>query len=79
MHTELLDYADDKQICEAFVAYDETKKEKRPAVLICHAWGGQGAFEQEKAKNWPSSVMLALPSTIMARVNAAAQWKRMAN
>lgn len=50
MHTELLEYADDKQICEAFVAYDATKKEKRPAVLICHAWGGQGTFEQDKAK-----------------------------
>ncbi|CAN5151263.1 dienelactone hydrolase family protein [soil metagenome] len=49
MHTELIEYADDKQICEAFVAYDDSKKEKRPAVLISHAWGGQGKFEQEKA------------------------------
>jgi len=50
VHTELLEYADDNQICEAFVAYDATKKEQRPAVLICHAWGGQGALEQDKAK-----------------------------
>jgi dienelactone hydrolase len=50
VHTELLEYSDDKQICEAFVAYDDSNKEKRPAVLICHAWGGQSTFEQEKAK-----------------------------
>jgi len=50
MHTELLEYAEGKTTCEAFIAYDESKANKRPCVLIHHAWGGQGDFEREKAK-----------------------------
>jgi dienelactone hydrolase len=50
MHTECLDYADGKLSCEAYVAYDESKKTKRPCVVISHAWGGQGDFERDKAR-----------------------------
>lgn len=49
MHTEFLDYKDDI-VMEAFVACEEGGAAKRPAVLVSHAWAGQGDFEREKAK-----------------------------
>jgi dienelactone hydrolase len=50
MHTEYLDYADGDVTCEAYVAYDKSKRGKRPAVLVSHAWGGQSHFERDKAE-----------------------------
>jgi len=49
MHSEYLDYADDSTVCEAFVAFDKSSGEKRPCVLIAHAWGGQSDFERQRA------------------------------
>lgn len=49
MHNEYIDYKDGDLVCEAYVAYDDSNKAKRPCVLISHAWGGQGDFEREKA------------------------------
>ncbi|MGH9627076.1 MAG: dienelactone hydrolase family protein [Bryobacteraceae bacterium] len=51
MHTEYLNYTDGGLTCEAYVAYDESNKSKRPCVLVSHAWGGQSDFEREKAGN----------------------------
>jgi len=50
MHTQYCDYTDGDLTCEAYVAMDETKSGKRPAVLVSHAWGGQGDFERQKAE-----------------------------
>lgn len=44
----LQDYKAYDVTSEAFVAFE--KKEKSPAVLICHAWAGQGSFEQNIAR-----------------------------
>lgn len=33
-----------------FFAYDDTYEGRRPAVLICHAWGGRDEFVNDKAK-----------------------------
>jgi dienelactone hydrolase len=49
MKTEYVDYADGPVTCEAYVAYDDKKKGKRPGVLVSHAWGGQGNLERGKA------------------------------
>ena len=43
-------YLDDDVVLEAFIAYDDSFEGKRPAVLICHAWGGRDEFVAEKAK-----------------------------
>lgn len=51
MKTEYLDYQEGQNVCEAYVAYDVKVQGKRPCVLVCHAWGGQGDFEREKAEN----------------------------
>jgi dienelactone hydrolase len=50
MKSDFLDYSAGDVTCQAFVAYDDKSTDKRPCVLICHAWGGQSEFEQEKAE-----------------------------
>ena len=49
MHTEIIKYADGSATLEGYLAYDATIKGKRPAVIICHAWGGRDDFAQKKA------------------------------
>lgn len=50
MQTQYVDYKDGDVVCEAYVANDDSKKGKKPAVLVSHAWGGQGDFERNKAE-----------------------------
>jgi dienelactone hydrolase len=50
LKTEYVDYKDGAVTCEAYVAYDDAKKNKRPGVLVSHAWGGQGKLERAKAE-----------------------------
>lgn len=50
MYTETIDYRDGNTQLEAYAAYDNAIREKRPAVLIAHAWGGRDAFVEEKAR-----------------------------
>jgi len=50
MHTMLVEYRDGDTICEAFVAAPANDGIARPAVLVAHAWAGQGAFEQDRAR-----------------------------
>ncbi len=48
MQTVYLPYTDDKSDLEAFIACPS--EEKRPAVILCHAWRGRDDFICEKAK-----------------------------
>lgn len=51
MHTQILDCRDKENILAAYVAYDDTiGKEKRPLILIAHAWSGRDNFVDEKAR-----------------------------
>ena len=50
MKTTYLDYNDGDLTCESYIAYDDSKQEKRPCALICHAWAGQDDFERKKAE-----------------------------
>ncbi|MFA6162509.1 MAG: dienelactone hydrolase family protein [Methylobacter sp.] len=43
-------YADGDVLLEAFFAFDDSISDRRPAVLINHAWGGRDDFVAEKAK-----------------------------
>lgn len=45
-----VNYLDEDVVLEGFFAYDDTLEGRRPAVLICHAWGGRDEFVAEKAK-----------------------------
>ncbi|GFO74357.1 hypothetical protein BPLS_P1026 [Bathymodiolus platifrons methanotrophic gill symbiont] len=45
-----VNYLDGGTLLQAFFAYDYTYEGRRPAVLICHAWGGRDEFVNDKAK-----------------------------
>lgn len=47
MHTQFLEYEDQRITLEAFIAY---KEEKAPTVLIFHAWRGRDEFVISQAK-----------------------------
>ena len=48
MPTNLVSYADGSTSLEGFAAY--TVPEKRPAVILCHAWSGRDHYVCEKAE-----------------------------
>jgi dienelactone hydrolase len=50
MHTETIRYREGDTELEAFVAYDDAVRGQRPAVLVQHAWGGQGDFDRAKCE-----------------------------
>jgi len=47
---ELIEYEHEGTLLEGFLAYDDAHKGARPAVLVSHAWGGRGEFEDDKAR-----------------------------
>ena len=50
MQEQFLDYDIDGATYEAFVAWDDAIPGPRPGVLVAHAWGGAGEFEQDKVR-----------------------------
>lgn len=50
MKTEKIAYEDQGALLEGFLTYDSHWKEKRPAVILCHAWRGRDDFVCEKAE-----------------------------
>ena len=50
MKTETLDYFDHETQLEAFLAWDDLKPGKKPAVLVAHDWTGRREFAENKAK-----------------------------
>ncbi len=45
-----VEYKDGDTVLEAHVAWDEAVHGARPGVLVSHAWGGRGEFEDRKAE-----------------------------
>ncbi len=50
MRTEKISYQHADTKFEGFLAYDSSTSEKKPAVLIAHAWAGRDSFVCEKAE-----------------------------
>jgi len=50
MHTEKYKYKHDEQEFHGFLAYDESAKKPRPAVMIVHDWSGCNEFARKKAE-----------------------------
>ena len=50
MKTQTLDYLDQSTQLEAFLAWDDKKSGKKPAVLVAHDWTGRREFAENKAK-----------------------------
>jgi dienelactone hydrolase len=51
IQTRSIDYSQDGQTFEGYLAWDDKNSAPRPGVVISHAWGGAGAFEQERARD----------------------------
>ncbi len=50
IQTRLVEYKDHDSDLEAYLACDDSSSERRPGVLISHAWAGRGDFEENKAE-----------------------------
>lgn len=51
MRTETVEYQDQNITLKGFLAFDGSKTEKRPAVMVIHDWSGCNDFAQNKAKD----------------------------
>jgi dienelactone hydrolase len=51
IQTKTIDYSQDGETFEGFLAWDESNSGPRPGIVISHAWGGAGGFEQERARD----------------------------
>jgi dienelactone hydrolase len=49
LKTRTVEYRDGEQVLEGYLAYDEAKPGKRPAVLIVHDWKGVGPYVKRRA------------------------------
>ena len=50
LQTKKVDYKDKEVTLEAYYAFDDASKTKKPAVLIAHDWTGKNAWVCEKAE-----------------------------
>jgi dienelactone hydrolase len=48
--TEVIEYKDGDTTLEGFLAYDDSKSEPRPGVLVIHDWTGLQDYAKERAK-----------------------------
>jgi dienelactone hydrolase len=62
MREQLIEYRDDETVLEGFLCHDEALPGPRPAVLICHAYGGRDEFVERKARRlaWQGYACFAL-------------------
>jgi len=48
--TRQVEYKDGDILLEGYMAWDDTSSDRRPGVLISHAWAGRSEFEEGKAE-----------------------------
>lgn len=49
MKTQNIEYHHNDQLLEGFIAFNEKKSHKRPAVIVVHDWSGRNEFACDKA------------------------------
>lgn len=47
--TRPVEYKDGKTTCIGYLAWDDSRADAKPCVLVNHAWAGQDGFAQDKA------------------------------
>ncbi len=50
MHSSFIEYRHGDQLLEGYLAWEGDSTQRRPAVLIAHAWAGRDQFECEMAR-----------------------------
>ena len=48
--TRQIEYKEGDILLEGYMAWDDTSSDRRPGVLISHAWAGRSEFEESKAE-----------------------------
>ncbi len=51
IQTQTVEYKDGDVLLEGYLAWDDTNTDRRPGVLIAHAWSGRSEFEEGKAES----------------------------
>jgi len=51
IQTQTIEYKDGDVVLEGYFAWDDTNSDRRPGVLIAHAWAGRSEFEEGKAES----------------------------
>ena len=49
--TRLIEYADEDDVLEGCLAWDDAIEGSRPGILVAHTWAGRGEFEDGKARD----------------------------
>jgi dienelactone hydrolase len=50
IQTRQIEYRDHDVLLEGYLAYEDTSSDRRPGVLVSHAWAGRSEFEENKAE-----------------------------
>lgn len=50
IRTEVVEYREGDTVLEGFVAWDDSKSQPQPGVVIVHQWLGLGAYEHKRAQ-----------------------------
>jgi dienelactone hydrolase len=50
INTRKIEYRDGDTLLEGYMAWDESSSDKKPGVLVSHAWRGRSEFEENKAE-----------------------------
>ena len=51
IQTQTVECKDGDVVLEGYLAWDDTNTDRRPGVLIAHAWAGRSEFEEGKAES----------------------------
>lgn len=50
IHTENIDYKDGDVQLQGYLAYDDSKQDKRPGILVFHEWWGLNQYPKDRAE-----------------------------
>jgi dienelactone hydrolase len=64
MQTQTLEYAAGDTLCQGHLIFNSTLQEKRPGILVAHAWQGQDNFAREKAQRLAELRYVALATDL---------------
>jgi dienelactone hydrolase len=65
--TETLEYKDGDQVCEGYLAWDDSFHGKRPGMVVVHEWMGLGDYAKRRAREVAALGYVALAADIYGK------------